>query len=403
MKFRKSLVGILALAIVPMAFNSVVFAQAPSQTIKIGIMGPFTGPAASIGTEQLNWAKLAVEDFNKSSGWNIEMVQGDTEFDAAKAVTVAASMIADPDIYGLVGPSGSQEVEATGAALKEARLVGITPSATRTSLTLSGFDTIFRVVPTDAAQGPTDGNFMADELGWTKIYIIDDQTSYATGLADEVTKAFEAAGGTVVGRDSVKQTDQDFSTIVTKAASAGAEAIFFPGQIASQGALLGKAIADQGASIKIFAADGFFSVDDFIKGGAGTTEGSYLSSFAPDIHDLESSADIVKRYTDEYGEFGTFGPPTYAATTVLLEAIQRVAAAGDVTREAVRDEVAKTDQELSVLGTPLAFDENGDVKDAKFFIFQVQGDNFVSVPSADTEATAEATMGEATPEATPGS
>jgi len=293
----------------------------------------------------------------------------------------------------VVGPSGSQEVDATGAAFKEARLVNVSPSATRTTLTTSGFDTFFRVVPTDAAQGPTDGNYMANELGWTKIYIIDDQTSYATGLADEVTKAFEAAGGTVVGRDSVKQTDQDFSTIVTKAAGAGAEAIFFPGQIASQGALLGKAIADQGADLQIFAADGFFSVDDFIKGAAGTTEGAHLSAFAPDIHNLESSADIVKRYTDEYGEFGTFGPPTYAATMVILEAIQRASAAGSVTREAVRDEVAKTDVETSVLGGPLAFDENGDVKNASFYIFEVKGDNFESVPmAAPTE--------EATPEAT---
>jgi len=215
-------------------------------------------------------------------------------------------------------------------------------------------------------------------------------------LADEVTKAFEAAGGKVVGRDSVKQTDQDFSTIVTKAAGAGAEAIFFPGQIASQGALLGKAIADQGASLKIFAADGFFSVDDFIKGAAGTTEGAHLSAFAPDIHNLESSADIVKRYTDEYGEFGTFGPPTYAATMVILEAIQRASEAGDVTRAAVREEVAKTDVETSVLGGPLAFDENGDVKNASFYIFEVKGDNFESVPMA-------ATTEEVTPEATPGS
>jgi branched-chain amino acid transport system substrate-binding protein len=302
-------------------------------------------------------------------------------------------MIADADIYGVVGPSGSQEVDATGAAFKEARLVNVSPSATRTTLTTSGFDTFFRVVPTDAAQGPTDATYMAKELGWSKIFIIDDQTSYATGLADEVTKDFEAAGGKVVGRDSVKQTDQDFSTIVTKAA--GAEAIFFPGQIASQGALLGKAIADQGASLKIFAADGFYS-PDFISGAAGTTEGAHLSAFAPDIHNLESSADVVKRYTDEYGEFGTFGPPTYAATMVVLEAIQRVAGAGDVTRAAVRDEVAKTDIETSVLGGPLAFDENGDVKNASFYIFEVKDGKFESVPMA--EATEETT-----PEATPSS
>jgi branched-chain amino acid transport system substrate-binding protein len=405
MKLRKSLVGILALAVVPMAFNSVVFAQAPTVTVKIGIMAPITGPAASIGNEQLNWAKMAVDDFNAANeGWAVEAVESDTELDAAKAVTAAESLIADADIYGVVGPAGSQEVEATGPKFKEARLTTISGSATRPSLTTSGNDTFFRVVPTDDAQGPTDGNYIANELGATKLFIIDDQTSYATGLADAASEAFEAAGGTIVGRESVKQDDQDFSTIVTKAAGAGAEVIFFPGQIASQGALLAKAVVEQGADITVFGADGFQTVDDFIKGAAGATEGAYVSAFAPDIHKLESSADAVARYTEKYGEFGTFGPPTYAATTVLLEAIKRASDAGNLTREGVRDEVAKTDQATSILGNAIAFDENGDVKNAAFYIFQVVGDNFELIPTTPSmEATEEAMMEEMTPEATPSS
>ncbi len=397
MKFRKSLIGVLALAVVPMAFNSVVFAQAPTVKVKIGIMAPITGPAGSIGTEQLNWAKMAVDDFNAANdGWAVEAVESDTELDAAKAVTAAESLIADADVYGVVGPAGSQEVEATGPKFKEARLVTISGSATRPSLTTSGNDTFFRVVPTDDAQGPTDGNFIADELGATKLFVIDDQTSYATGLADAASAAFEAAGGTIVGRESVKQDDQDFSTIVTKAVGVGAEVIFFPGQIASQGALLAKAVVEQGADITVFGADGFQSVDDFIKGAAGASEGAYVSAFAPDIHKLESSADVVKRYTEKYGEFGTFGPPTYAATTVLLEAIKRAFEADKLTREGVLDEVTETDQATSVLGNPIAFDENGDVQNAAFYIFQVKGDNFELVPTVSSED-----MMEATPEATP--
>lgn len=391
-KFRKSIVGVLALAVVPMALNSVAFAQ-PEGTVKIGVMAPITGPAGSIGTEQLNWAKLAVADFNAASGWNVELVEGDTQIDPAIAVTVAESMIADPEIYGVVGPAGSQEVAATGAAFAEANLVTISGSATDPALTTGDFDTFFRVVPTDADQGPTDGNFIANELGATMLFVIDDQTSYAVGLADQASAAFEAAGGTIVGRESVTQDDQDFSTIVTKAAGAGAEVIFFPGQIASQGALVAQAIAEQGADIILFGADGFQSVDDFIKGSAGTAEGAYVSAFAPDIHNLESSADVVARYTEQYGEFGTFGPPTYAATMVVLEAMWRASEAGELSREAVVAEVANTDQELSVLGSPLAFNENGDVEGAAFYIFQVKGDNFELVPTAaemepEPEATA---------------
>jgi branched-chain amino acid transport system substrate-binding protein len=394
-RFTRILTGLLLILPVLNVFNAQAQDKVPTVPVKIGVMGPFTGPAASIGQEQLNWAKLAVEDFNKASGWKAELVEGDTELDPSKAVTVATSLIADKDIYGVVGPAGSQEVEATAPKFKDARLVHVSPSATRTTLTTSGFDTFFRVVPTDAAQGPTDANFLAKQLKATKLFIIDDQTSYSTGLADSAEKAFKDAGGSIVGHESVTQKDVDFSALVTKIKGSGADAIFFPGQIASQGALLGKQLQEQGVKIILFGADGFFSADDFIKGAAGATEGAYVSSFAPDITGIESSADVVKRYTDKNGAFGTFGPPTYAATTVVLEAMKRAFDGGNLTREAVRDEVAKTNQKLSILGGPLAFDKNGDVEGAQFYIFQVKGDKFVLVPnpaSGEIAATMAATV-----------
>ena len=135
---RKTVFVLLLLSIV-LTLNGVAFAQ--DAPIKIGILGPFTGQVASIGQEQLNWAKLAVADFNEATGWNVELVEGDTQLDPAIAVTVAESLIADPDIYGVVGPAGSQEVEATQQQFKDARLVHVGSSATRPSLTTTGFDT----------------------------------------------------------------------------------------------------------------------------------------------------------------------------------------------------------------------------------------------------------------------
>lgn len=396
---RKAPMVLLLLAALLIAFNSFAFAQgsAPEGLVKIGVMGPFTGPAGSIGTEQLNWAKLAVEDFNAATGWSVELVEGDTQLDPAIAVTVAELLTADADIYGVVGPAGSQEVSAVAEQFEEASLVHVSPSATNPDLSQGGNSTFFRVVPTDADQGPTIGNFLANELGVTSLYVIDDQTSYSVGLADEAIAAFEAAGGTLAGRESVTQGDGDFSTLVTLIQSTGAEAIFFPGQIASQGAVLAMNMLEQGYDAILFGADGFQSVDDFILGAAGAAEGAYVSAFAPDIHELESSADVVARFGEAYGEFGTFGPPTYAATMVVLEAMQRAFDTGELSREAVVAEVANTNVELSVLGTPLAFDENGDVLNAQFYIFQVQGDNFVYIP---VESTMEMDSMEMTPEAT---
>ncbi|HUP32311.1 MAG TPA: branched-chain amino acid ABC transporter substrate-binding protein, partial [Gaiellaceae bacterium] len=149
----------------------------------IGVMAPITGDAASIGTEQLNFTKFAVSQYNDENGTSFELVEGDTQLDPAQASTVAQRFVSDDSILAVIGPAGSQEVEAVGPLFTRENLGFVGASATRTSLTMSGdFPTFHRVVPNDDAQGPTIGNFIAEELDAQSVFVIDDQTSYSTGL-----------------------------------------------------------------------------------------------------------------------------------------------------------------------------------------------------------------------------
>jgi branched-chain amino acid transport system substrate-binding protein len=334
-------------------------------TGSIGVMAPITGDAASIGTEQLNFTKLAVSQYNEEHGTDFELVEGDTQLDPAQASTVAQRFVSDDDILAVIGPAGSQEVEAVGPLFTRENVGFVGASATRTSLTTSGdFPTFHRVVPNDDAQGPTIANFIVDEIGAESVFIIDDQTSYATGLADSATAALEEAGVTVE-RDSVNQDQNDFSALVSRVGDA--DVVFLPWQLANKAQVFAQQLQEQGGDAVIFGSDGLFSADF-------TAEGSYVSSFAPDITAIESSAEFVEAYEAEYGEFtSTFGPPMYAATTAALEAISRACEEGEPTREAVAEQIGETDMSESILGGPLAFDENGDVEGARFYIFEVLG------------------------------
>ncbi|MHB8625123.1 MAG: branched-chain amino acid ABC transporter substrate-binding protein [Aggregatilineales bacterium] len=388
-----SKVGVAAMAAALMAigYSGPAAAQA---SVKIAIMGPFTGPVAAIGTEQLNFAKLAVDDFNKASGMSVQLVQVDTQLDAAKAVTGAQSVLSNTDIVGVVGPAGSQEVEAISPLFDPANVAFISPSATRPSLTESGVKSFFRVVPRDDVQGPTDATFMVNTLKAKNVYLIDDQTSYSTGLADAAQATLKGLNVTTE-RDSITQKDTDFSALVTRLKGASPDVVFVPFQLASQAAQIAKQMQEQGVKAVVFGGDGVFSPDDFIRNAAGATEGAYVSLFAPDIHGIASSKAVVDAYTKQYGSFGSFGGPSYAATTVLLEAVQRASKAGTVTRAAVLAEVAKTNDATSVLGIPIKFDAKGDIVGASFYIYQVQGANFVLVPgtaSTTPSATMAATM-----------
>ncbi len=347
--------------------------QAPVACVgKIGVMAPITGPAASIGEEQRNWAQLAVDMFNEENGTSFEMVEGDTQLDPAQASTVAQQFVADGDIIAVVGPAGSQEVEAVGPIFTDASMPFVSMSATRESLTDGTSPTFFRVVPHDGEQGPTDARFMADELGAKKVMIIDDQTSYSTGLADTTAATLEASGVDVT-RESVSQDQTDFSALVSKIGD-DVDVVFLPWQIAANAEVFGGQMAEQGKDAVLFGSDGLFSPGDF------TIEGAYVSSFAPDIRGIPEDAELVAAYEEQYGDFGTFGPPTYAAMIVALEAAKSICDAGaEPTREAVVEAIGSIDLPSSVLGIPIRFAASGDIEGARFFIFRIEGGEYVLV------------------------
>ena len=336
-----------------------------------GVMAPITGDAASIGQEQLNWAKYSVSSFNSENGTKFAMEQGDTQLDPAQASTVAQQMVSNNAVQAIVGPAGSQEVEAVGPVLDRAQLAYVSPSATRTDLAGGKYKGFSRVVPDDSVQGPTDADYMADTLGAKNVLVVDDQTSYSTGLADAVEKELKAKGVTVK-RTSVRRSQTDFSAVISKIGS-DVDFVFLPWQIAANAQQFGDQLKEQRKTAKIFGSDGLYAPDDF------KVNGAYVSAFAPDITSIASSKTVADGYKAKYGSFGTFGPPVYVASQVVMTAAKNVCQGGNSSpsRGDVAGELRKVTIPDSILGQPIAFESNGNVKDAKFFIFTVKNGKFV--------------------------
>ncbi|HXW01037.1 MAG TPA: ABC transporter substrate-binding protein [Anaerolineae bacterium] len=346
--------------------------------IKIGFAGPLTGGAAFLGQEQLNFAKVAVSLFNEETGLNVQLVEGDDMMSPDEGKIVAERFVADPSILAVVGPAGSQICESTQPIFADAGLTHITPSCTRTTLTDPGTPTFFRVVPTDADQGPTDAAYMVNTLGVQSAYLVDDQSSYAVGLTDELEAALNEMGVTEVQRASVNQQDTDFSSLVTTIMAANPDVVFFPGQFGGQLATLAIQLREQNYDGIYFLADGAFD-PSWVETAGDAAEGTYLSFFAPDPHFVPQARDYVSRYEADFGEFGAFGGPSGLAARVALEAIKRCSDAGDLSRACVVTETAATNLSDSVLGVPVSFGPGNQIAGGKFFIFQVKDGAFVLV------------------------
>ncbi len=382
---RKSLIlGLLALLVAVIAAactsaNAADVAAPTQETIKIGFIGPLTGGAAFIGEEQLGFVEAAVAVFNEETGLNVEIVEGDTTLDADEGKIVAERLAADADILAVVGPAGSQVCEATQPVFVEADLLHITPSCTRPDLTQAGADTFFRPIPHDEVQGPTIARYLAEEVGATSIYVVDDQSSYAAGLVAELEASLAERGVTDIEIASITQEETDLSSLATGIVAADPDAVFFPAQIASQMGSLVAQLRAQGYEGAYFLGDGGFDIS-WVEVAGEAAEGAYVSFFAPDPRFIPQAEPYTQRYTAQNGdEFGAFGGPAALSAQIVLQAIERCHEAGTLTRACVLAETTATDMDDSLLGIPVSFGAGNQLEGGEFFIFQVQNNEFVLV------------------------
>jgi branched-chain amino acid transport system substrate-binding protein len=335
----------------------------------IGVMGPFTGPAASIGQEQLKWSRFALASLNRKNRTSIKLREADTQLNPAQAATRATQLNSDQNVVVVVGPAGSQEVQAVARTYRG--MAYISASATNTSLTIgrSRIPTFFRVVGNDAAQAVTDANFISKRLNARRVWIIDDQTSYSVPLANGVQTNLRKAGAQVT-RESVNQNQTDFSSLVTRVSS-DTQVVFLPWQLASRAATFYNQMREQGKRATIVGSDGLDS-GDFI----GVANGSYFSAFAPDIRKSRAPAvrSAISAYTRQYGAKAfqsNFGPPMYLATQVAYTALRAACADGNVTRAEVLRQLPWVSIAPTLLGSSFKFNKNNDPRTARFYLFRV--------------------------------
>ncbi len=320
---------------------------------------------------------LAVEDFGAIKGRPVSIGAGiDSRCSAEGGAAAADTIVGDPRVVAVVGPSCSVAVAEAVPILSAAGLAVIAPSATAPSLTSDLDGTaganhhpgFFRVASNDLYEGRAAARFAFEELGLRKVAAIDDGDPYTSGLTAAFADAFEDLGG-AVETNSIGKGETQLQPLLRQIADGAPDGLYFP-----LFALEGEALIRQSR-----ATPGLESVT--LVGGASLLEAEILS--LPEAAGLyvpgpdlgygqnsnqvtgKSSSQLRAAYESRYGE-----PPdsvylehAYDATTLLLAAIDSVAVAdGDdlvIDRTELREALAATRQFGGIIGS-LSCDEFGD-------------------------------------------
>ncbi|HFB98648.1 MAG TPA: ABC transporter substrate-binding protein, partial [Bryobacterales bacterium] len=336
---RKLLAATLALGV---SASAVAAAE-----VKIGFVTTLTTPAAVIGRDMVDAAKLAVRHMNgKMAGLDVKLIIEDDGFrpDVGRQKTV--KLVKQDDVDFLTGYIWSHVLLASRKPALDAGKFLISANAGPSPLAGKLCHENFFSASWQNDQVPMAMGEVLNQLGVKTLYIIAPNYAAGKNIVAGVTRTFK---GKVLGKDFTrwgKDAQLDFSAELAKAKASGAEALFafYPGK--AGGAFI-KQYAQAGLekAMKLFTV---FTVDaislpKFQKAGLKVVLGSRSTHFwSPDL-DNPANRKFVADFRKEYGRYPSFyAAQAYDAINLIRAGVE--GAKGDLkNRDAIRAAMKKAD------------------------------------------------------------
>lgn len=302
-------------------------------------------------------------------------------------------MVNNPCMVGMIGPLNTEVAAAEMPIAAKAGLVMISPSTSRSGLTLrpyaelEGWDfdqlhppgkpiSFFRIAPNDVAQGLVAANYTFDNLGARTVYIVSDNDPFGQDLVGSFTQTFEKKGGVIVGTESIPPGNPPVvADLAARIAATRPDAVYYTGTPDPGGPLRAQ-LVQRGYPGPFVGGDGIAGDPGFV-GATGINAANYTLAIQSTAHPSSLSSDAAAQFFHDYSasypgqNLNPYASEFYDAAMVLITAINHLIAAGQpVTRTAIIEQVQHI-QYAGVTG-PISFDGNGDIVHGVFSLYQVQ-------------------------------
>ena len=354
---KKTLSVMLAIALV------LVCGLASADALKIGVIGPMTGPAADYGLACQRGAIIAANEINAAAGETvIELLIEDDEHNAEKSVN-AYHTVLDNGAQMIAGTTTTTPCIAVGAEAYSDRVFMLTPSASSTAVT-EDKDNVYQVCFTDPAQGTASAQYIKENNLGTKIAVIyNNADAYSTGIYQTFVAEAATQGLEIVATSTFTDDTTDFSVQVTEAQKAGADLVFLPIYYTPASMILQQAKGMDYAPIffGVDGMDGILSIEGFDQSLA---EGvMLLTPFAADATD-EMTVNFGTAYNAEFGVTPSqFAADNYDAVYALYNASKNAGIDASTSAEDACEKLIEQFKSLEFTGLTgtMSWNEDGSV------------------------------------------
>jgi branched-chain amino acid transport system substrate-binding protein len=339
-------------------------------TIKIGFIGPLTGPAASYGIPQKNGATLAVEEINVAGGLNgkkIEIIYEDSQMDPNKAINAVKKLIDVDKVSSIIGETTTAGTLAIADTVNKNKIALISPSASGAKITDAG-DYVFRISPSDTFQATVAAKFIS-EIGFKRGAIVFTNDDWGAGIEKALREDFSKLGGTIAASEGCTPGTQDFRTQLIKIKDLKPDFIFIPLHPAESAIFL-RQVKELNVPGQIIGADNF-SEKAILKTAGKAAEGVIFTM--PRSPSGKAYEEFAKKYKEKFNEDASYSAAAaYDCVNLLIQVMKKAGMVG----ENIKNTLYSIKDFAGVSGK-IGFDKNGDVNTKEFSVVQIQKGDYI--------------------------
>jgi branched-chain amino acid transport system substrate-binding protein len=238
-----------------------VSAADPPGSIKIGLIGTFSGPLVMQGIDMRDGTLLALEEASRikeMKGQSFELVVADDRGNADEAIKQAKRLIEKDKVSVILGPVNSTCALAVAPLVSKAKIPMIT-LATQPKLTQPLNRYVFRGNISDDDLGKVMADYTKIILAGDRIALLYEDTPYGKAGMEAVRQRFRRVGVEPVATEAYVSGDIDFGAQMARLKEAKARFIIVYGTMADAQNVM-QSIRTSGLDARVIASSGWASI-----------------------------------------------------------------------------------------------------------------------------------------------
>ena len=336
--------------------------ETPAGPIKIGVLGPLSGPFTPWGGPHLNGAKMAIEEINANGGVmgrQLELVVRDTKNNPSESATAFEELVYQENVVAVIGPVSSDVAMATSRKAEELKVPLLLHMAGSDKILTKESRHTFR---TALSPAPVLMQALAEYIkakGFTRIGAIVADYAWGHSIKGGIEKYITTLPNVEVQIEVAPVKESDFTSYLRKMSALNPELVIATGhppgtaKIAKQGLEIGLNAKYIGPNLpkKIWES----ALGDKVTQG--------MLDFSPVDYGSDAFVKLAEKYSQKYGEELDFAGVTgYVNIYHLAWAIEQ---AGSTDPHEIANAIRGGKFETPLFAYPLSYREWGDLKEAR--------------------------------------